>query len=603
MKRFLAASGITAFAIVALMLFARALPLDFAVETLQRDVEQALGARLQTSAEPQLSLVPYPMIHLPDVSLTGPDGNLLLTGRGLTARLSLMALLRGNLHASSITLDAPDIVIAIQRDGTMPWPGASRVADAVNQTETALPTIYLSRGNIAWQDLRDGSRITLSDYNGNLSVSRKGEVDIDGTFIWRREKVTVDLTIASLPELARDRWSDVEARITSPLGRVRFFGRFNVIAGLQLDGGLAVDSNAVDRLAVWLADDWNRSHWPSGALELKGQLKRLPQSISLTGVQLALGETSATGAAILKMNEGRPLLQGTLAADTLDLTPLLKRLLSYGATPSGWSRQDFRMASIRRFDTELRISAEDLIFGKLILKNSALLADARDGRLSLRLEEASTLGGMVAASFRATPEATSDSLAVQMALTGRGLALADVASLLGSPKTLDGRGTIQIDISGQGTTTDAIARSSSGKAVISAVDGAINGLNVVQQLQRLERSPLALGSLSGGQTSFAKLQGTVEIAAGTGILREFELTSPELTLAMAGSVDVATRSLDLSGTAARRDKEPPFVLPFKVTGDWRSPVVRPDVNMLLRRSGAAAPLFPATKAEPVPTQP
>jgi AsmA protein len=592
MKRFLAAAVVISLTILIVMLAARLLPTDSATAALKQRLQESLGVRLESPSEASLSLVPFPMLHIPDVSLTGPDGNRLVTSRGLTARLRLLPLLRGDIEPRSITLDAPDVIVAIRPDGGMSWPGIAQLAGAV--TAKALPTIHLSRGTLAWQDLRDGSRIVLTDINGSISGNAKGRLGIDCDFVWRREKVTVDIDVAEITALGEGRWSDIEARFTAPPGRLRFFGRFNTIAGLQLDGEVAVDSPAADRLGVWLADDWNRSHWPAGVLDLRAQLKRVPEALSLLAVKLSLGETRATGAAALKMNDGRPLLQGTLAADTLDLSPLLKRLMSYGNNAGGWSRQDFKIASLSRFDTELRISAEELLFGKLTLENSALLADVHDSKMSLRLEEAGALGGTVAAMMRAAPGEKGYGL--RLTFQGHKLALSQIWDLMGDSKAIEGTADIAADIGGTGVSTEAIAQNLNGAISFDAVNGTIHGINIAQQLQRLERSPLALGSLSGGRTAFARLHGGLDIAEGTGFLRDLQLESPELALAMAGKVNVAARTLQLAGTAARREKEPPFVLPFTVTGDWQSPVVRPDIDMLLRRSGAAAPLFPAIKA-------
>ncbi|GGE33941.1 cell envelope biogenesis protein AsmA [Agaricicola taiwanensis] len=602
MKRFLAAAIFIAMTIVVMVMAARMLPVDSATAAVQRRLADTLGAQLAPTAEAKFTLIPFPMIHLPDVSLVAEDGNLLVTCRGLTARLSLLALLRGEYQPSSITLDAPDIVIAIQKDGHLSWPGVRQIVDAVKAGDQALPKIHLSRGSIAWQDLRDGSRIVLSDFNGSLGIGSKSALTIDGSFTWRRETISVEMEVADLAAFGEGRWSEAEARFTSPPGQMRFRGRVNTISGLQLDGDLAVDSPAADRFAVWLANDWNRSHWPAGELDLRAQLKRVPEALSLLNMKLSLGETSATGAAVLKMNDGRPLLQGTLGADTLDLTPLLKRLLNYGVSSAGWSRQDFKISSFEGFDSELRVSADKILFGKITLEDSALLADIHDANLSVRLEEARTLGGAMSATIRAVPNGPD--LDLRMTVSGRDLAMSQIFELIGTENPAEGRSDIQADISGRGPTTEAIARSLNGTIILNARDGAVHGINIAQQLQRLERSPLALGSMRGGRTSFSRLYGELSISSGIGLLRNLRLESPDLLLGMSGSIDVGARSLQLAGTAARRDKEPPFVLPFTVTGDWRAPLVRPDVDMLLRRSDAAAPLFPsATMPAPAPVLP
>jgi AsmA protein len=60
---------------------------------------------------------------------------------------------------------------------------------------------------------------------------------------------------------------------------------------------------------------------------------------------------------------------------------------------------------------------------------------------------------------------------------------------------------------------------------------------------------------------------------------------------------VPTRDLDLKGVAtliaaANTDE---FDLPFVVQGPWDDPIMLPDAQALIRRSGAAAPLLDAAK--------
>jgi AsmA protein len=68
-------------------------------------------------------------------------------------------------------------------------------------------------------------------------------------------------------------------------------------------------------------------------------------------------------------------------------------------------------------------------------------------------------------------------------------------------------------------------------------------------------------------------------------------------LAVGGQASVPTRDLDLKGVAtlvstANADT---FDLPFVVQGPWDDPIMLPDAQALIRRSGAAAPLLDAAK--------
>jgi AsmA protein len=68
--------------------------------------------------------------------------------------------------------------------------------------------------------------------------------------------------------------------------------------------------------------------------------------------------------------------------------------------------------------------------------------------------------------------------------------------------------------------------------------------------------------------------------------------------AAAISAPAARRELDLKGTASLVTKtaaEPGFDLPFVVQGPWDDPIMLPDADILIRHSGAAAPLLNAMR--------
>jgi AsmA protein len=68
-------------------------------------------------------------------------------------------------------------------------------------------------------------------------------------------------------------------------------------------------------------------------------------------------------------------------------------------------------------------------------------------------------------------------------------------------------------------------------------------------------------------------------------------------LALAGSASIPDRELDLKGTAGLvatgKTDAVAFELPFIVQGSWDDPIMLPDPEALIRRSGAAAPLLNA----------
>ena len=77
-----------------------------------------------------------------------------------------------------------------------------------------------------------------------------------------------------------------------------------------------------------------------------------------------------------------------------------------------------------------------------------------------------------------------------------------------------------------------------------------------------------------------------------------------MRLTVGGQVSVPTRDLDLKGVATLASSETAneFDLPFVVQGQWDDPIMLPDAQSLIRRSGAAAPLL-ESRSRPAPPAP
>jgi AsmA protein len=156
-------------------------------------------------------------------------------------------------------------------------------------------------------------------------------------------------------------------------------------------------------------------------------------------------------------------------------------------------------------------------------------------------------------------------------------------------------------VDGTGASVHAITRTMNGTASLTAAKGALTGLNVEQLLRRLERRPLSGGSeFRSGRTPFETLGVDIKIVQGTADVGAVTLEGPSVKLAMSGQASIPARDLDLKGTATllgstTADGRNTFELPFVVYGQWDDPVMLPDPQILIRRSGAAAPLLDAVR--------
>jgi AsmA protein len=179
----------------------------------------------------------------------------------------------------------------------------------------------------------------------------------------------------------------------------------------------------------------------------------------------------------------------------------------------------------------------------------------------------------------------------------------DLESCLGQLfglRRLEGKGSMAFAVEGTGDSVLALAHTLNGTATLTGSNGALAGLNVEQLLRRLERRPLSGGGeFRSGRTPYDKITVALKVNQGTVTVEDVRIEGAAVILALAGSASIPARELDLKGTAALvtppKPGAAPFELPFIVQGSWDDPIMLPDPEALIRRSGAAAPLLNAVR--------
>jgi AsmA protein len=171
-------------------------------------------------------------------------------------------------------------------------------------------------------------------------------------------------------------------------------------------------------------------------------------------------------------------------------------------------------------------------------------------------------------------------------------------------RRLEGKGNLSFAIDSSGASVYDLTRGLNGTASLVSRKGAITGINVEQLLKRMERSPLSRGNeFRTGKTPYDTLTVNLKVTQGNANVEDIRIEGPAVRLALMGSASIPDRDLDLRGTAslvsnapsAATPPPPSFELPFMVQGAWDDPVMLPDAQSLIERSGAAQPLLDALR--------
>jgi AsmA protein len=316
-------------------------------------------------------------------------------------------------------------------------------------------------------------------------------------------------------------------------------------------------------------------------------------TVALSQVNVEIDGNVAEGVLTLASN-GRLMVQGTLAADEIDLTPYLSTIRLLAVSDREWSRSPLDLEGLAANELDLRLSAGKMTIGTAKLGRTAIAANLRGGRMTVTIGESQAFGGVIKGSLALAASERGADFRSQLQFTN--VDLENCIGELFGIRRIEGKGNLSLTLDGAGANVHALTRTLNGMATLTGAKGALTGLNVEQLLRRLERRPLSGGSeFRTGRTPFDKLGIDIRIAQGMANVENVALEGPSVRLAMTGQASIPARDLDLKGTATLLGSSNTFELPFVVYGQWDDPVMLPDPQILIRRSGAAAPLLDAVR--------
>lgn len=577
------------------------IPADRVREAVQAEIRAVTGLEPVLRGNVSVSLFPSGAVSFDDVVLgDNSTGQTALSADTLTARLRFFPLLTGRIEIADVALQRPRISVSFDAQGRSNWsPLIATLARALKPDPARLSSfaeIRVTDGTVVLRDAQHDLDERLNDIELSLawpSISKSFAAT--GRFVWRGEAVNASFSLGDfLAALSGDR-SSLKLRLAGAPLKLAFDGHMSAKPTLKIEGTLAADAASLRDAMRWTA----RRSLPGGGFErfaLKAQTNVVGGNVGLSGVNIELDGNSAEG--VLSFStDGRQLLQGTLAAEALDLTPYLSAVRLQAVNQRDWSRLPIGVVGLLGTDLDLRLSAAKIKLGNVSLGRTAVATNLRDGRLNVTIGESRAFGGVITGSVGLADTSSGAEFRSQLQFTD-----VDLEACLGElfgVRRLEGKGNLAFNIEGSGFTVLALTRTLNGQATLAGRQGAVAGLNVEQLLRRLERRPLSSGGdFRSGRTAYDRLAMALKIVQGTVHIEDMQIEGPTVRLAMAGSASIPQREFDLKGTASLVAVEPgaaAFELPFVVEGPWDDPRLLPDAQVLIRRSGATQPLLDAMR--------
>jgi len=595
----IAVATLIAVVFVTLIALSFLIPAASVRDAVRSEIKAVTGLDPVLGDDISLSLFPSGTVRFRNV-LLGDDlnGEPALTAAELTARLRYFPLLAGHIEIADVTLIRPTIKVTLLATGGSNWSGLiSTLAHALEPADrtASFSEIGIVDGTVIVHDAGKDVTERLEDAEFQVawpSISRT--FGASGHFTWHGEPVEASLTLSDFLAALTGDSSGLKVRLSSAPLTLAFDGTTSDDPTIKIQGLLGVESPSLREAMRWAGND-KLPFGGFGRFALRAQSDIGGGMASLSNVNVELDGNSAEGALALS-TDSRRLVQGTLAADALDLTPYVSGIQLLARNERNWNQLPIALGGFSDFNLDLRLSAASIKISTAQLGRTAVAATMHDNKLGLTIGESQAFGGVAKGTLGLAGADGGVAVTSHMQFTD-----VDLDNCLGQVfglHKIEGRGTLTVNLDGTGDSVLAVTRALNGTATLNASNGAFTGINIEQLLRRLERRPLSgNGDFRSGRTPFDQLAVNLRVNRGVVSVDDMRIVGPSVRLTVGGQASVPTRDLDLKGVAtlvssASADE---FDLPFVVQGPWDDPIMLPDAQSLIRRSGAAAPLLDAAK--------
>ncbi|WP_283148284.1 AsmA family protein [Silvimonas soli] len=284
----------------------------------------------------------------------------------------------------------------------------------------------------------------------------------------------------------------------------------------------------------------------------------------------------------------------------LDLTPYLP-VVSEGAKQVDPSKDlDFTWLQHARAQGQVRIG--ELVVKNLHVDDIAMSFNAKDRKLTLDPLQATLYEGQLTGSMEIDTSGDQPAFHARQRLTDTNIntLLVDVLDT----SRFEGRGQVDLDISGRGTSLEDLRRTTNGSAHLQLKEGAIRGIDVEALLRNTSKQLALLGgditqpADLDARTRFTQLQASLQIKDGVARNSDLAVATGVIKLTGNGAIDLGQGYIDYQMQATANSRVPELAslagltLPITLSGPLASPDYHVDYGdvkeQFIKRQKAAA---------------
>jgi AsmA-like protein len=392
---------------------------------------------------------------------------------------------------------------------------------------------------------------------------------------------------------------------------------FDGLFALGNGGRLIANTSHVQIKDVPVFARWLGLSWPTEfgleTFQSDGQMEWAGQTLNFPSSRFKLDANSAAGSLMFNCEGERPLIDGTLAFERLELSALMARSRSDATTSiiastvqktANWMPPRLRqflteknLPILRQLDIDLRVSAGSTIAGDMALGRTAAALTLHDGRILLDLAEMQLPNGG-AGSLQLTVDASRP--VAQCGVRGqlKSVRFENLTDLVFPHQVITGPADVTMDLSCDWYTPETFVRSLGGQVAVEMRNGATLRTDLPRLVKSVgidEPPKSGWGDAARGQMGLQSM--SAHVVFENGVARIDRLRGERRghsEVAVTGSFNIHRRSLDLSlfPRTEKHGGETPSVL--YINGRWDKP-------LMFRRlfpNKAENPLYPETSPTP-----
>jgi uncharacterized protein involved in outer membrane biogenesis len=493
-------------------------------------------------------------------------------------QVALLPLLTGDIQVRRLTLIEPDILLETDESGRGNWAigteGGTSGADA-----PALPSfdqVEVQDGTLTYRGSATGEPLHLD--LTRLRAQAKDQSDLRQLELEGRYKGAPFSLAGSAGSLRTFFAGPFPIDLTGRAGGGAFRVSGTVeqpATGQGLDLKVAAKGESLTGLSPFLG----RALPPLGPYDLSARLALAGETLEVSGLSLALGESDLAGALTVALAGPRPLVEGAFSANLLDLADF-----QVGDAGDAGETGDFvftddpiELARLGAVDARVALKAGRLrVEPRLELSDLDLSLDLTAGRLAIAPLSAGFAGGTLR--VEATLDGAKETPQVSAKIQAKDLDYGDLMTRYEVTDKLSGTLDLNLDLQGQGGSARAIASTLNGTTEMISDGGQIDSalLKVLGAGLGDILGPL-LGGGGDGQAHLNCLVSRFQIEDGLATSRAMVVDSESFTVAGGGTIDLKTERLNLQfDSSTRTPSLASLAVPFDVTGTLAEPRFLPD---------------------------